>query len=99
MMLSTSIGVDDIITTITQSVDGSTTTTIHKNYLMTIKILIRLNDRDNNPKQEKIKEACNKMINAVLKKKMIIKAQKLGVTYIKGEKEGCVSNFLKLGHA
>ena len=39
------------------------------------------------------------MINAVLKKKMIIKAQKLGVTYIKEEKEVRVSNFLKIGHA
>ena len=46
MVVSTSIGTDDAFTTMTQSVDGSTTTVIPKNYFMTSKGIIRLNDRD-----------------------------------------------------
>ena len=50
------------------------------------------------PKWDKINKVCNKIINAVLEEKMIIKVQKLGVTYNKGEKEVCLSNFHKVGH-
>ena len=44
MTVSTSIGTDDSLTTITQSVNGSKTAAIPKNYFITSKGLLKLND-------------------------------------------------------
>ena len=48
-------------------------------------------------KWEDRKEAYNKIFNSVLKEKMIIEVQRLWVTYTKGEKDICVSNFCEIG--
>ena len=64
-----------------------------KNYFMTNNGLLRLYDRDNDPKWEERKVAYNKMINGILKEKTIIEIQRLGMSHTRGENGVYVLNF------
>ena len=99
MELSTTDAPDSVITTITQSKGGSDTEVIPKNYLMTSKSLLRLKEKFNDPQWKKQQECVPKMIDIVLKEKMIIKVQRLQVTYTKQDKEYVVGNFQEIGRA
>ena len=83
---------DDSITTITQSTGASDIEVIIKNYFMTLKGMLRSSRMGNTPQWKKRKECVDKMIDGVLKEKIILKAQRLKVTYTKKDEQYVVEN-------